>query len=103
MRKRDYRERKSASEKEEEEKSLERKKKIREKVAEYRRKYDANQKLRLSEQIERGKLAIKLVENLKSRLGKGLGQSGTEIEKNETSMKLKKFDDLEKMKELCSL
>ena len=73
LRRRDYRERKQAIEKKRDEEDFERKKKIRERMAEYRLKRRINEKILLSQKIARGEMAVKLIENLKSRLDKGLG------------------------------
>ena len=75
LRRRDYRERKQAIEEKKKEEDFERKKKIRERMAEFRLKRQINEKILLSQKLARGEMAMKIIENLKSRLDKGLGQS----------------------------
>ena len=75
LRRRDYRERKQAIEKKKKEEDFERKKKIRERMAEFRLKRQINEKILLSQKLARGEMAMKIIENLKSRLDEGLGQS----------------------------
>ena len=53
--------------------ALERKKRLRERIAEHRRKHRNKEKILLSEKIAKGVVALKLIENLKSRLDEGLG------------------------------
>ena len=74
MRRRDYRERILVIEKKRKEEEDDRKKKLRERIAEFRQKRQNDEKILLAQKNAREEKAVKLIENLKSRLDKGLGQ-----------------------------